>query len=76
MKTSPRHGTGQLETYLPLIRYTINERCRRPGSWESGRGRREAAGSEGRRAQGRGGRPAGTRRRGCGGSPAVPSTAT
>lgn len=58
------------DTYLPLRRYTINERGGGPApgkvlGW-GGRPRGPTA-ERGRRARGRGGRPAGTRRRGGGG---------
>lgn len=59
------------DTYLPLRRYTINERGGGPAPGKVlGRGGRPRgpAAERGRRARGRGGRPAGTRRRGGGGA--------
>lgn len=63
------------DTYLPLRRYTINERGGGPApgkvlGW-GGRPRGPTA-ERGRRARGRGGRPAGTRRRGGGGATGLP----
>lgn len=63
-------GRTTRDTYLPLRRYTINERGGGPAPGKvrgPGRRPRGPAADGGRWARGRGGRPAGTRRRGRGG---------
>lgn len=68
----PRRGAGNLDTYLPLRRYTINERGGGPAPGKvQGLGGRPGgpATDRGRWARGRRSRPGGIRRRGAAGLP-------